>query len=84
MRANNLKINEHQTIDEQIADFFSRGGAIQEVPTNIYKREELSLTNKAVMLETSPSKVTHDRSKSGRAIREVDRISWEKRKMAGK
>ena len=78
---NNLKQQQHADLNDQITAFFSRGGAIEEVPTNIYRREELSLTNKAVLLETSPSKVGHDRSKSGNAMKDAMRVSWKKREM---
>ena len=82
--SNGEKTKQHDDLNDMINDFFSRGGAIEEVPTNIYRREELSLTNKAVLLEMSPAKVGHDRSKSGNAMRDANRINWEKRKMMGK
>jgi hypothetical protein len=85
MRANNLKLNEHAHLSDQVAQFLAQGGAIESVPTNIYKHEELTQTAKRTMLETSVARLKEKTKKeSGHSMREMDRISWIARQMAGK
>ena len=85
MRANNLKLNEHAQLNDQVAQFLAQGGAIESVPTNIYKHEELTQTAKRTILETSVGKLKEKTKKeSGHSMREMDRISWIRRELGGK
>lgn len=52
-----LKTAEALDIEKQIQDFFSRGKTIEVVPSNVYKREEITLRDKRTILETSNNKV---------------------------
>ena len=82
MRANNLKTSESQSIEDQIAVFFASGKTIEQVPTNVYKHEELTQTAKRTMLETSVGKLKEKTKKeSGHSMREQDRISFIKPQM---
>jgi hypothetical protein len=82
MRVNNLKLNEHTHLSDQVAQFLAQGGAIESVPTNIYKHEELSQTNVRTLLETSVGKLSAEQRKPhGDALRKKDRQAWTLREM---
>jgi hypothetical protein len=85
MRANNLKTEERQTIDEQINQFFASGGTVKEVPINVYQHEQLSQTNVRTLLETSVGKLSPEQRKPhGDALRAKDRQAWVLKELAGK
>jgi hypothetical protein len=82
MRANNLKTEDRQAIDEQINAFFSKGGTVKEVPINVYQHEKLSQTNVRTLLETSVGKLSLEQRKPhGDALRAKDRQSWALKEM---
>jgi hypothetical protein len=85
MRANNLKTSESQFIEDQIAVFFASGKTIEQVPTNVYKHEQLSQTNVRTLLETSVAKLSPEQRKPhGDVMKAKDRRSWSLKQLAGK
>ena len=85
MKIADLKLNDRQTLDDQINEFFAKGKTIEQVPINRYQHENLTQTNIRTMLETSVGKLTAEQRKSyGEALRAKDRQAWTLREMAGK
>ena len=76
-----LKLRESQSINDQIEAFFAKGKTIDVIPSHIYKREEITDRDRRTILETSRHKIRTGKTKSGDAMREVDRIAYKKAKI---
>jgi hypothetical protein len=80
MRATNLKHNESNALADQTAAFLARGGSVEYVPPDVYKREDITLRDRRTILETSNSKLK-TKKKSGEAQRAIDRVTFKARQI---
>jgi hypothetical protein len=80
MRATNLKHNESNELADLTVAFLARGGHIQTVASDVYKREDITLRDRRTILETSNSKLKA-KKKSGDAQRAIDRVTFKARQI---
>ena len=78
MRSSSLKVELHNEIESQVEAFLAKNGKIVEVPSNIYKHEEVTQRDKRTIMQCSTETIKKGR---GQVMKDIDRQSWEKRKL---
>jgi len=83
MRANNQKLELHNEVTAQVEAFLSQGRVIDVVPINCYKREDVTLRDKAAILGVNRNSVKGSKKKSGEVMREIEQQLWKQRQLRG-
>jgi hypothetical protein len=81
MRSSSLKTDLHNEITAQTEAFLQANGKIEEVPSNIYRHEEITQRDRCTIMQTTEPRRIKAKKGHGQAMKEVDRMNWEQRKI---
>jgi hypothetical protein len=81
MRSSNLKVELHNELQSQVEAFLAKNGKIVEVPSNIYRHEEITQRDRCTIMQTTEPRRNKAKKGHGQAMKEVDRMNWEQRKI---